>query len=74
MLTRVVQTLSFVTIQSNVLALVVAVALVVDPDRDGRSWRVLRLDALLGIAVTGLVFDLVLVDDVHRRSSPPPGC
>ena len=59
--TRVIQTLSYFTIQSNILVLVVAISLVIDPDRDGRLWRVLRLDALLGITITGLVFDLVLI-------------
>jgi hypothetical protein len=56
-----VQTLSFFTIQSNILVLVVVASLVVDPARDGRLWRVLRLDALLGITITGLVFDLILI-------------
>lgn len=63
--TRMIQTFSFFTIQSNVLVLIVAATLVVDPTRDGRVWRVLRLDALLGITITGLVFDLVLIDYVH---------
>ncbi|GAA4922839.1 hypothetical protein EV188_104633 [Actinomycetospora succinea] len=63
--TRVIQTLSYFTIQSNILVLIVAVSLVIDPVRDGRVWRVLRLDALLGITITGLVYDLVLVDYVH---------
>jgi hypothetical protein len=63
--TRMIQTLSFFTIQSNILVLIVAVTLVIDPDRDGRLWRILRLDALLGITITGLVFDLVLIHYVH---------
>lgn len=63
--TRLIQTLSFFTIQSNILVLVVAATLVADPERDGRIWRVLRLDALLGITITGLVFDLVLIHYVH---------
>ena len=63
--TRLVQTLSFFTIQSNILVLIVAATLVADPERDGRIWRVLRLDALLGITITGLVFDLVLIHYVH---------
>ena len=63
--TRLVQTLSFFTIQSNILVLIVAATLVADPQRDGRIWRVLRLDALLGITITGLVFDLVLIHYVH---------
>lgn len=63
--TRLVQTVSFFTIQSNILTLIVAVTLVIDPDRNGRFWRVLRLDALLGITITGLVFDTILIHYVH---------
>jgi magnesium-transporting ATPase (P-type) len=63
--TRMIQTVSFFTIQSNLLVLVVAVMTVRNPLRDGRFWRVLRLDALLGITITGLVFDLVLIHYVH---------
>ncbi len=59
--TRLVQTLGFFTVQSNILALAVAVTLARDPRRDGRYWRMLRLAALVDITVTGLVFDLVLV-------------
>jgi hypothetical protein len=59
--TRMVQTVSFFTVQSNLLVLAAAATLVVDPHRDGRFWRVLRLDAILGITVTGLVFDLILI-------------
>nr|WP_246315148.1 Pr6Pr family membrane protein [Kineococcus aurantiacus] len=56
---------SFFTVQSNVLVLLAAVSLVLDPARDGRFWRVLRLDALLGITVTGLVFGTVLAPYLH---------
>lgn len=63
--TRMVQTLSFFTIQSNILVLIVAATLVANPQRDGCIWRVLRLDALLGITITGIVFDLVLIRYVH---------
>ena len=59
-LTGLVRWASFFTIQSNVLVLALAVSLARDPDRDGDRWRVLRLDALLGITVTGLVFAVVL--------------
>lgn len=62
---RMLQTISFFTIQSNIIALVAAVTLVRNPDRDGRTWRILRLDALLGIVITGLVFDLILIRYVH---------
>ena len=46
---------SYFTIQSNVLVAVAAATLVRDPDRDSTVWRVVRLDAVLGITLTGLV-------------------
>ncbi|GAA4960242.1 Pr6Pr family membrane protein [Actinoplanes utahensis] len=58
--TRFVRLFSFFTIQSNILLLIVAVTLAVDPERDGRLWRVIRLDAVLGIIITGLVYATVL--------------
>jgi Na+-transporting NADH:ubiquinone oxidoreductase subunit NqrB len=46
---------------------VLATALVLAwrPTFDGRVWRVVRLDALLGILITGLVFAIVLAPQVH---------
>jgi hypothetical protein len=46
--------------------LVVATSLALHPARDGRVWRVLRLDALLGIVITGIVYATVLVGLVHH--------
>ena len=57
---RLVRLLSFFTIQSNILSGVVAAQLAVNADRDGRGWRVLRLAALFGITVTGIVYATVL--------------
>ncbi len=57
---RVLRTLSFFTIQSNILAAITAAQLAMDPNRDGPIWRVVRLDALLGITVTGIVYSTVL--------------
>jgi hypothetical protein len=62
---RLGRLVSYFTIESNLLVLATAVMLVLSPDRDGRLWRVLRLDALLGIVITGLVFGLVLAPLVH---------
>lgn len=62
---RLVRTFSFFTIQSNILVLADCVVRAVRPAADGRLRRVLRLDALLGITVTGLVFALVLAGDSH---------
>jgi hypothetical protein len=57
---RVVRLFSYFTIQSNLLVGVVSLLLALDPRRDGRVFRVARLDALLCIAVTGIVYTTVL--------------
>jgi uncharacterized membrane protein len=57
---RIVRMLSFFTIQSNILCGFVALQLAQFSDRDGRMWRVARLDALVGITVTGIVYSTVL--------------
>ena len=62
---RFIRVLSFFTIQSNILCGVVAAQLAVRPDRDGPAWRALRLAALCGIAVTGIVYSAVLAD-IHE--------
>jgi hypothetical protein len=62
---RFVRLLSYFTIESNLLVLALAVSLVLNPARDGRAWRVLHADALLGIVITGLVFGTVLAGLVH---------
>jgi hypothetical protein len=56
---------SYFTIQSNLIVLASAFLLALSPQRDGRIWRVVRLDALLGILITGLVFAIVLAPQVH---------
>lgn len=65
--TRLINLFSYFTIQSNLLVLVVAGTLLLDPGRDGRIWRVVRLDALLGIAITGIVFATILAGQVHHE-------
>jgi len=60
LVTRLVRLFSYFTIQDNILVAGMAITLAIDPARDGKWWRVLRLDALLGIATTGLVFHIVL--------------
>jgi uncharacterized membrane protein len=57
---RLVRVLSFFTIQSNLLCAVTSAQLAFDPARDGRLWRIARLDALFGITVTGVVYSTVL--------------
>lgn len=56
---------SFFTIQSNLIVLAAALVLAWRPSYDSPRWRVLRLDSLLGIVITGLVFAIVLAPKVH---------
>ncbi|MGX1668147.1 Pr6Pr family membrane protein [Streptomyces sp. NPDC055400] len=63
--TRLVQLFSYFTVQSNILVLASCLSLVLAPQRDGRLWRVLRFDTLLGIGITGLVFVVVLAPQIH---------
>ncbi|HJR72465.1 MAG TPA: Pr6Pr family membrane protein [Luteimonas sp.] len=67
--TRFVRFFSYFTIQSNLLVLAVSASLAIDPQRDGRLWRVLHLDALLGIAVTGVVFATLLAGLVDAQGA-----
>lgn len=62
---RIARVFSFFTIESNTLAALGAWLLALNPARDGRGWRVLRLDSLVGITVTGLVYGTVL-SKVHE--------
>lgn len=64
--TRLLRFFSYFTVQSNLLVLAAAISLVIDPRRDGAVWRVLRLDALLGIAVTGVVSATLLAGLVQH--------
>jgi hypothetical protein len=57
---RIVRVFSFFTIQSNALSGIVSAQLAVKPDRDGPAWKALRLAALVGITVTGIVYSTVL--------------
>jgi hypothetical protein len=63
--TRLVRLFSFFTIQSNIVVCVVAALMAMDPRRDGRGWRVAQLDALLGIIITGVVYDIMLAPLLH---------
>ena len=60
-----VNTFSYFTVQSNVLVLVTAAVLAVHPGVSGAVWRVVRLAALCGITVTGIVYATILAPYVH---------
>ncbi|RZU66916.1 hypothetical protein EV379_3286 [Microterricola gilva] len=51
---------SYFTILSNVLVGVTCLMLVIDPHRDGPIFRIARLDAVLCMAITGIVYNTVL--------------
>lgn len=57
---RVANFFSYFTVQSNLLVVLAALPLAIDPRRDGRLFRVVRLAGLLGISVTGVVYATVL--------------
>jgi hypothetical protein len=69
--TRIVRFLSYFTVQSNLLVVVTTAALVLHPDRAGRLWGVLRLDALFGITVTGVIYSTLLrgVVELHGAAA-----
>jgi len=62
---RVARLVSYFTIQSNGLVAVVTALLTVDPARDGRLFRVLRLAMVVAIAVTALVHYVALRPLLH---------
>ncbi|WP_392541941.1 Pr6Pr family membrane protein [Oryzobacter telluris] len=65
MATRLGRLVSYFTIQSNLLVAVTSWQLARDPGRDGRWWRVVRLAAVVGITVTGLVHFVLLRPLLH---------
>lgn len=63
--TRLWRLVSYFTIQSNFLVAVTAWQLWRDPLREGRWWRSVRLAALVGITLTGLVHFFLLRPLLH---------
>ena len=62
--------LNYFTILSNILIACVVTALAIDPRRDGKKWRWLRLGALVQIVITGLVYNLVLAPQYTPETAP----
>ncbi len=57
---RIVNVLSYFTVQSNILVALTTGLLAVQLNRTQTWFRVLRLSALIGITITGIVFHLAL--------------
>jgi hypothetical protein len=62
---RVLDFFSYFTIWSNIVVAVVLTMLARRPARDTPRFRVLRLDSLLMIVITGLVYAVVLAPNAH---------
>jgi hypothetical protein len=62
---RVLRFFSYFTVQSNLLAAATALSLIAQPARDGRTWRVLRVAALVGMTVTFIVYMIALRPILH---------
>lgn len=62
---RLLRFFAYFTIQSNILVCIGALALARRPNVDGRLWRVIRLDGLLGITVTGIIHWFFLRPILH---------
>ncbi len=58
--TRLIRFVSYLTIWSNVLVLVTSALLALDPQRDGKVWRALHLDAIVICFGGGIVHFLLL--------------
>ncbi len=53
--TRLIRFISYFTVLTNILVAATATTLALGHDSTGHWWKVLRLNAIIGIAVTGLV-------------------
>lgn len=56
----IIFTLSYFTVWSNIVALIVNWMLAADPTRDGALFRWLRMTSLVMIVITGLIYALIL--------------
>ena len=67
--TRVIRFFSYFTVWCNILGTAIAASLAVDPRRDGRIWRALRLDSVTLLFVTGVVHWFVLRPLLHLHGA-----
>ncbi|MDP2014009.1 MAG: Pr6Pr family membrane protein [Actinomycetota bacterium] len=62
---RAIDYFSYFTIWSNIVVVIVATLLWINPLRRSGVFRVLRMDSLIMITVTGLIFAIVLAPEVQ---------
>ena len=65
LLHRLLRFVAYFTVESNILVLVTTARLARDPAHDGPRWRVVRIAAVSGITVTGLVHWFLLRPLLH---------
>lgn len=65
LVTRLIRFFSYFTVQSNILVAITATMLALNPHRDGRVFRVLRLMALFGITITFITYVTLLAPIVN---------
>ena len=65
--TSVLRFFSYFTEESNFFVLAAAIPLAINPQHDGRIWRVIRVMSLLGITITALVYWVVLAPTSHPQ-------
>ncbi len=63
---REIDHFSYFTVWSNILAAVIMTMLAINPDRSSSLFRVLRLDALVMMIVTGIVYNVLLNTGAHE--------
>ncbi len=69
LLERVLRFFAYFTVESNLLVLVTTARLARDPAYDGPRWRVVRIAAVSGITVTGLVHWFLLRPLLHLHGA-----
>lgn len=62
---RVVDSLSYFTNLSSLIVAVVLTMLARNPDRGGAVWHAVRMDSLVMITITGLIYVIVLAPDAQ---------
>ena len=62
---RVVDYMSAFTDLSNIIVAIVFTMLARNPDRGGRVWHAVRMDSLVMISITGLIYAIVLAPDAQ---------
>lgn len=62
---RWMDTVSYFTNLSNLIVAIVLTMLARNPDRGGLVWQTLRMDSLVMISITGLIYAIVLAPDAQ---------